>query len=63
VFQFVELKRWEDIKKPGSQGEPGSFLGLEASFASKDTGYPGGFFDPLNLVRVFLYLPTLGDSQ
>lgn len=26
LFNFVEIKRWEDIKKPGSQGEPGSFL-------------------------------------
>jgi hypothetical protein len=51
LHNFVELKRWEDIKKPGSQGEPGSFLGLEASFTSKDTGYPGGFFDPMNLAK------------
>lgn len=26
LFNFVEIKRWEDIKKPGSQAEPGSFL-------------------------------------
>jgi len=51
LHNFVELKRWEDIKKPGSQGEPGSFLGLEASFTSTDTGYPGGFFDPMNLAK------------
>lgn len=51
LHNFVELKRWEDIKKPGSQGEPGSFLGFEASFTSKDTGYPGGLFDPLNLSK------------
>lgn len=26
LHNFVEIKRWEDIKKPGSQAEPGSFL-------------------------------------
>ena len=31
---------------------PRSFAaGLETSFTSKDTGYPGGFFDPLNLAK------------
>lgn len=49
LHNFVEIKRWEDIKKPGSQGEAGSFLGFESSFASTDVGYPGGPFDPLNL--------------
>lgn len=46
---FVEVKRLQDIKKAGSQAEAGSFLGLEASLAGKEVGYPGGPFDPLNL--------------
>lgn len=29
---FVEMKRYQDFKKPGSQAEPGSFLGLESGF-------------------------------
>lgn len=31
AFNFVELKRLKDIQKPGSQGEPGSFLGEAAA--------------------------------
>ena len=42
----TEIKRWEDIKKPGSQGEPGSFLGFKGTGVS---GYPGGPFNPLGL--------------
>lgn len=54
---FVEAKRWQDIRKPGSQGEPGSFLGFEASLkGTSELGYPGGPFDPLgeadNAIRV-----------
>ncbi len=37
---FVEAKRWVDILKPGSQGEAGSFVGLEAGFKGKGP-YPG----------------------
>ncbi|GIL59855.1 hypothetical protein Vafri_14563 [Volvox africanus] len=49
---FVETKRWQDFKKPGSQAEKGSFLGFEASFAGTgDNGYPGGIFDPLGLAK------------
>ncbi|KAI3438605.1 hypothetical protein D9Q98_001028 [Chlorella vulgaris] len=50
LFNFVEIKRWEDIKKPGCQGEPGSFLGFESSFKGTGvSGYPGGAFNPLGL--------------
>lgn len=49
LINFVEVKRWQDIRKPGSQGEAGSFFGLEGGFkGTKEVGYPGGFFDPLN---------------
>ncbi|GFR43360.1 hypothetical protein Agub_g4431 [Astrephomene gubernaculifera] len=49
---FVEVKRWQDFRKPGSQAEPGSFLGLEGAFGgSGDNGYPGGIFDPLGLSK------------
>lgn len=48
---FVEVKRWQDFKKPGSQGEPGSFLGFETAFRGGENGYPGGAFDPLGLAK------------
>jgi len=49
---FAEYKRYYDFVEPGSQGQPGSFLGLEKGFAGGGAGktsYPGGFFDPLSL--------------
>lgn len=48
---FVEVKRWQDIRSPGSQAEPGSFLGFESSLKGKEVGYPGGPFDPLGLAK------------
>ena len=48
-----------DYRKPGSQAEPGSFLGLEGAFKSQSNGYPGGlFFDPLGFSR-YLLLPVM----
>ena len=38
MTQFVELKRWEDYKVPGSQAEKGSFFGLEGAFKGKENG-------------------------
>jgi hypothetical protein len=50
LIHFVEVKRWQDIRKPGSQAEAGSFLGFESAFkGTSQLGYPGGPFDPLNL--------------
>jgi light-harvesting complex I chlorophyll a/b binding protein 4 len=51
AFNFVEVKRWMDIRKPGSQGEPGSFLGMEGLFKGSDQGpgYPGGPFNPMGM--------------
>lgn len=50
LYHFVEIKRLEDFKKPGSQAEPGSFFGFETAFkGTGENGYPGGAFDPLNL--------------
>lgn len=49
LFAFVELKRLQEFRKPGSQSEPGSFiLGLEKFFkGTGSNGYPGGIFDPM----------------
>lgn len=50
LFNFSEIKRLEDMKKPGSQGQAGSFLGFEGNFKGTGiSGYPGGAFDPLKL--------------
>ncbi len=52
AFNFVEIKRWQDFKKPGSQAEEGSFVGLEGFFkGTGQNGYPGGIFDPLGLSK------------
>ena len=52
AFNFVEIKRWQDFKKPGSQAEEGSFVGLEGFFkGTGENGYPGGIFDPLGLSK------------
>ncbi|PNH03048.1 Chlorophyll a-b binding protein 7, chloroplastic [Tetrabaena socialis] len=49
---FVEVKRWMDFKKPGSQAEKGTFLGFESSFAGTgENGYPGGIFDPMGFAK------------
>lgn len=49
LFGFVECKRWMDIRKPGSQGEAGSFLGFEGMLKGSEAGpgYPGGPFNPI----------------
>ena len=39
LTHFVEVKRWQDIRKPKSQGEKGSFFGLEGAFEC--SGEPG----------------------
>ena len=59
LFNFVELKRLADFQKPGSQGEPGSFLGFEGAFKGTggENGYPGGIFDPLNFSKCALLAP------
>eukprot|EP00882_Tetradesmus_deserticola_P000756 GHRQ01000826.1.p1 GENE.GHRQ01000826.1~~GHRQ01000826.1.p1 ORF type:complete len:243 (+),score=102.51 GHRQ01000826.1:72-800(+) len=46
---FVEVKRWQDFRKPGSQAEPGSFLGFEGALKGQSNGYPGGPFDPMGM--------------
>ncbi|KAI8104487.1 hypothetical protein M9434_003042 [Picochlorum sp. BPE23] len=48
---WVEFKRLQDIRNPGSQGD-GSFLGITDDFKGVSNGYPGGkYFDPMGLSR------------
>mmetsp|Transcript_10741 Transcript_10741/g.66252 ORF Transcript_10741/g.66252 Transcript_10741/m.66252 type:complete len:160 (-) Transcript_10741:34-513(-) len=51
MFGFAEMKRYMDFKNPGSQGAPGSFLGLEGAFKGGENGYPGGIFDPMGFSK------------
>jgi hypothetical protein len=52
MTHFVEVKRWQDFRKPKSQGEKGTFLGFESAFeGTGDNGYPGGIFDPMGMSR------------
>ncbi len=48
---FVEIKRGQDILKPGSQAEKGTFLGFETAFTGTEGPYPGGPFDFLGISR------------
>lgn len=47
---FVELKRLQDIRNPGSQGD-GSFLGVTDGFKGTANGYPGGVFDFMGMAK------------
>jgi light-harvesting complex I chlorophyll a/b binding protein 5 len=59
LFGWVEGKRWMDFRKPNSQAEPGSFLGLEGAFKQQANGYPGGIlFDPLGFSRFAILTPS-----
>jgi len=49
MMHWAEMKRGQDMKYPGSQGD-GSFFGITDDFKGKEVGYPGGkYFDPLGL--------------
>lgn len=64
LVQFAELKRWQDYRHPGSQGEQ-YFLGLEQAFkGSGDPKYPGGqFFNLFNLGKTDEELKTLKTKE
>merc|ERR1711937_594139 len=51
LMGWVEGRRWQDMRKPGSTSEPsGNFLGFEKAIGgNNDVGYPGGAFDPAGL--------------
>ena len=50
LMGWVEGKRIQDFKNPGSQGD-GTFLGVTDGFKGQANGYPGGFFDPMGMDR------------
>lgn len=58
AFQFAELRRWQDYRKPGSMGKQ-YFLGLESVLGgSGDPAYPGAASTILcKWITVFLLHP------
>ncbi|EFJ34771.1 light-harvesting complex [Selaginella moellendorffii] len=46
MFHYVEVRRWQDIKYPGSVNQDPIFKGY--SLPPNEVGYPGGIFNPLN---------------
>lgn len=50
LFGWVETKRLQDLRNPGSQGD-GSFLGVTDGLKGVSNGYPGGWFDPLGMSK------------
>ena len=50
-FRYVEIRRWQDIKNPGSVNQDPIFKNY--SLPPNEVGYPGGIFNPLN------FAPTL----
>lgn len=51
LFHYVEIRRWQDIKNPGSVNQDPIFK--QYSLPPNECGYPGGIFNPLN------FAPTL----
>ena len=49
LMHFVEIRRWQDIRKPGSVNDDPIFKGNKVP--NLETGYPGGIFDPLNFSK------------
>lgn len=44
MMHYVEVRRWQDYKNPGSVNEDPIFKGN--TVPNEETGYPGGIFDP-----------------
>lgn len=51
LFHYVEIRRWQDIKNPGSVNQDPIFK--QYSLPQHECGYPGSVFNPLN------FAPTL----
>eukprot|EP00245_Coleochaete_scutata_P008220 TRINITY_DN2461_c0_g1_i1.p1 TRINITY_DN2461_c0_g1~~TRINITY_DN2461_c0_g1_i1.p1 ORF type:complete len:246 (-),score=49.92 TRINITY_DN2461_c0_g1_i1:432-1169(-) len=45
LFHYIEVRRWQDIKYPGSVNEDPFFKGNK--LPDGEVGYPGGIFNPL----------------
>merc|ERR1712096_289311 len=49
LMHYVELRRWQDFKNPGSVDQDPIFEQNKLSF--HEVGYPGGIFDPLGMSK------------
>lgn len=49
LMHYVEVRRWQDYKKPGSVNEDPIFKGN--SVPNTEMGYPGGIFDPFGFSK------------
>jgi light-harvesting complex I chlorophyll a/b binding protein 4 len=49
LMHFVEVRRWQDIRKHGSVNEDPIFKGNKVP--NLEPGYPGGIFDPLGFSK------------
>merc|ERR1711998_368222 len=47
LMHYVEIRRWQDFKNPGSADQDPIFK--QNKLPKHDVGYPGGIFDPLAL--------------
>merc|ERR1711904_675311 len=50
LMHYVEIRRWQDFKKPGVVDQDPIFK--QFKLPSHEVGYPGGIFDPLGLSKV-----------
>jgi hypothetical protein len=48
-MHFVEVRRWQDVKKHGSVNDDPIFKGNRVP--NPEPGYPGGPFDPLGFAK------------
>eukprot|EP00897_Mesotaenium_endlicherianum_P003021 jgi/Mesen1/2747/ME000169S01918 len=51
LFHYVEVRRWQDLKYPGSVNEDPIFKGNK--LPDGEVGYPGGIFNPLGFAASF----------
>jgi len=49
LFHYVEIRRWQDFKKPGAVDNDPIFK--QYKLPSHEVGYPGGIFDPLGFSK------------
>eukprot|EP00232_Nephroselmis_pyriformis_P003419 CAMPEP_0182913016 /NCGR_PEP_ID=MMETSP0034_2-20130328/37817_1 /TAXON_ID=156128 /ORGANISM="Nephroselmis pyriformis, Strain CCMP717" /LENGTH=265 /DNA_ID=CAMNT_0025049715 /DNA_START=21 /DNA_END=818 /DNA_ORIENTATION=+ len=49
LMHWVEVRRWQDYKNPGSVNQDPIFTGN--SVPNTEMGYPGGIFDPFNFAK------------